>query len=225
MYSDAVDGQKPCRRCIEEQKECILAPSKRGGRRMRRAGSTSIVNGGNLTSSSDLTRNVTLHLADTGERDVSASLGPLSEQASQLKPSGSNWRGASSDVPQPSSLSLQGRGYGASPTNVTSAFEGDRRQATTLDDAVASAEILNPSDALNILVNAASSAQDGYSAENDHNEGAAPSVRDPPRTAITNENRGQLLPYETLARKVGRSEIIQLVEKYNHHFRGAGIRH
>ena len=190
-----------------------MAPTKRGGRRLLKNGSAPVVSVGSPPAGIDRSGDINSPLGNSGQRDTPAPMRPLSEQVSQSKPLGSDWATASSYAPQRSSLSIQAQGYAESSTTLASGRGGDRHESTTLDDAVASAEILNPSDALNILVQAASSAQDRHSADSDRNGDAAPPIRDPPRVAITEQSRSEHSSYEMIAGKVGRGEITQLVEK------------
>ena len=117
-------GRPPCKRCVREQRECVLAGSRRGGRRVRKA--KKLEGGSDQTNS--LAGNVTKisNLAKENEKPDEGRWPP-------------GWQSAASNAEAYSQyVSLNGN--------------------LSVEKTIASAEIQNPSDALEILAQVAGDA-------------------------------------------------------------------
>ncbi|KAM4064424.1 fungal zn(2)-Cys(6) binuclear cluster domain-containing protein [Hirsutella rhossiliensis] len=165
LDSDGVSGNPPCRRCVEHQIECVLAKSRRGGRRVKG------VKGALPPSSTSSQRAISSHgpgddaIADyrAQQADPDVRQGWPSPQSAQ------NWRGESS------------------VESSQDTAEESRRDSDGLEGHIASTDLLNPSDALDLLAQVAdldpggrrsSSGRDAAKSRNapGSGDGAAPST-------------------------------------------------
>lgn len=132
--SDA-DGTPPCRRCARENQECILVKSRRGGRRVRRSSIAAAAAGAPPSHASDS--------ADIrGERDQNVTVTPTEADET--------WRPRPTPPQRPMRPWNEGWEERRSPVQ--------RRRSDGVDDIenhIASADLLNPSDALNLLAQVA----------------------------------------------------------------------
>ncbi|OIW22741.1 hypothetical protein CONLIGDRAFT_694561 [Coniochaeta ligniaria NRRL 30616] len=135
------DGAPPCRRCAQEQQECILVKSRRGGRRVKR--SLAIPNGSSLPPPQTPT------LSHVAESNASCAEGSPSTT------------GAADDRWQPRAATSPRQGLrqwddGWQETASGSTTLRRRSSATSdIENHIASADLLNPSDALDLLAQVA----------------------------------------------------------------------
>ncbi|KAM3442840.1 hypothetical protein NHJ13734_002164 [Beauveria thailandica] len=131
-------GTPPCQRCIEEKRECVLATSRRGGRRVRKKRPLDDSGAGVATDVSSVNMGGgPLHtpVRQPAMRDGHGiDTWPHSGPAQQQDPS---WTGDGS----------------ASRTDASQS--ASRRSSVVLDGHLASADLLNPSDALDLLAQVA----------------------------------------------------------------------
>ncbi|KAM3520623.1 hypothetical protein NHJ13051_006742 [Beauveria bassiana] len=131
-------GTPPCQRCIEEKRECVLATSRRGGRRVRKK----------------------RPLDESGARaatDVSSvSMGggplhtPVRQPAMRDGHSIDTWPHGGPAQQQDPSWTGDG-----SASRTDASQSASRRSSVVLDGHLASADLLNPSDALDLLAQVA----------------------------------------------------------------------
>lgn len=169
LDSDGVSGNPPCRRCVEHQLECVLAKSRRGGRRIKGfKGPLPPASSGQpdgLSSSSPAGR-----LADAEYRMPAPA---PQHQGSQRQ--GSKHHHAWPSPQQPSTWRADSPGG-----STQDPADDSRRDSDGLEGHIASTDLLNPSDALDLLAQvadldpgrqASSSGRDGASSR--HARGAA----------------------------------------------------
>ncbi|KAB5513380.1 hypothetical protein GE09DRAFT_633063 [Coniochaeta sp. 2T2.1] len=134
------DGAPPCRRCAQENVECILVKSRRGGRRVKR--SLIIPNGASLPPPQTPT------LSNVGESNISCA----DETPSTSGPS-ERWQSRPPASPR-QGLRQWEDGWQETASGSTTL----RRQssaASDIENHIASADLLNPSDALDLLAQVA----------------------------------------------------------------------
>lgn len=148
-----MSGLPPCRRCVEQQLECVLAKSRRGGRRIKGV------------------RNSAIQPAkrDNGRAAKSDTQGPPSSEHAHdgsdcrsrqpSRPRSSHHAGGSQEIQGwPSSPPPHtGGNWPADSPDVGSALEmaGSRTSSDGVEGHVASTDLLNPSDALDLLAQVA----------------------------------------------------------------------
>lgn len=135
------DGAPPCRRCVQEQQECILVKSRRGGRRMKK--SQAIPNGSSLPPPR------TLRLSNAVEgsascHDGSPPTAPGAEDRWQSRPATSPQQG----------LREWDDGW-QEPASGSTTVRRQSAAASDIENHIASADLLNPSDALDLLAQVA----------------------------------------------------------------------
>lgn len=128
--SDGLSGNPPCRRCVEHQIECVLAKSRRGGRRVKGVR-------GALPPSSTGSQRAISH--DDAVADYRA---PQTDP--DIRP---GW-------PSPQSAAQNWRGESSVESSQDTAEES-RRDEDGLEGHIASTDLLNPSDALDLLAQVA----------------------------------------------------------------------
>ncbi|OAA69681.1 aminopeptidase 2 [Cordyceps fumosorosea ARSEF 2679] len=134
-------GTPPCQRCIEEKRECVLATSKRGGRRVRKKKPFEESGAG----------------AVTGPSGNPMAVGSLQTPVRQTAPRDGMdaWPHGAAAVagPQPQQdPSWTGDG---SASRTDASQSASRRSSVALDGHLAAADLLNPSDALDLLAQVA----------------------------------------------------------------------
>ena len=161
--SDAVGqpGIPPCRRCVREQRECILAGSRRGGRRPKKPQTD--------PSGAPTSNPFPSQASSKEERDISPTLN--GDGGEEFSPS---WQSTWSGTPRESTQSYHT--IGANHTTAQSA----------VDNTIASADVLNPSDALEILAQVAGDAQvdRSNSINSDGSAGGQRRLSSPERTYV-----------------------------------------
>lgn len=141
IHRNDSDGTPPCRRCAQEQHECILVKSRRGGRRVKR--SQVLPNGSSLPPP----QTVRLSSATEGSgsfQDDTPSTAAGAEDRWQSRPPASprqNLREWDDGWQEPASGSTTVRRQSAA--------------ASDIENHIASADLLNPSDALDLLAQVA----------------------------------------------------------------------
>ncbi|KAG9895821.1 hypothetical protein KCV05_g17410, partial [Aureobasidium melanogenum] len=137
LYGSGEPGKPPCERCIRENHECILGPSHRGGRRIKRSATESEQpeNGvsRNASSSEDLGQPSAAHVQQDNtpqERD---------ENYHRQLPSWPQY------TPGPRNT----------PASVPEAPTSHPSTKMTVDESIVSTNLQNPSDALEFLANVA----------------------------------------------------------------------
>ncbi|KAG5913913.1 hypothetical protein E4U42_000786 [Claviceps africana] len=156
LDSEGMSGLPPCRRCIEQQLECVLAKSRRGGRRIkgvRNSAMQAVRCDRERLATSDAQQEPSgiEHDDDIDESDFHSrqSSQPRSSQQtreiheirgwpSSPQHSGGNWR-------------VHGSDGGSAPAPVA----GSRTSSDGLEGHIASTDLLNPSDALDLLAQVA----------------------------------------------------------------------
>lgn len=141
MRSGDSDGAPPCRRCAQEQQECVLVKSRRGGRRVKR--SLAIPNSSSLPPPQTP---VLTHAAqsNTSCGEVTPSATGAGEDRWQSRPAASPRQG----------LRQWDDGWQETASGSTTL----RRQSSApsdIENHIASADLLNPSDALDLLAQVA----------------------------------------------------------------------
>ncbi|KUJ12183.1 uncharacterized protein LY89DRAFT_688641 [Mollisia scopiformis] len=193
-------GRPPCRRCQRENRECVLGESHRGGRRVRKkpkldeGATTTESNQNTPTNPSNAPFN-----SPAGSSTAPTHFSPLQNQSQQLPPpqpfhsrydsrleGAYGWQGtpntAGSDTTSASRHTEQ--------TNITSpaidtAYRARQESTVSLaaklgdraNEGIASADLQNPSDALEILAQVADRADDENSPEGGQTPGNSKSVR------------------------------------------------
>jgi hypothetical protein len=148
-------GKPPCRRCVREQRECVLAGSRRGGRRIRK------------------------NKVDTGAAELQPGEATLGPPALEITKSSSNLQG-----------NWQSHWNGNEASDTFNHFVPSPNINPSVDKAIASAEIQNTSDALEILAQVAGDAQA------DRATSTAPTsdiTEQVPPTGLRNGTEGQAL--------------------------------
>jgi len=160
---DGNGGHPPCRRCLREQRECILCPQSRGGQRGGRAKAVHRVVPSSVGSNT---------AGDT--RPVEGET-----QLQNLDLDGIFW--SSSAQPR---QSLTNDLHSRNPSKTTiSPQRSSTIETDNLANSIASADLQNPSDAFNILAQVAHSAEDQNSSESDPGD-AQDEVGVPQNTAM-----------------------------------------
>lgn len=138
-------GQPPCRRCVRDGQDCVLVASRRGGRRIRRqsrhALETSTTDDGQLLSATWESHNGSTASADDGSNT------PVNPPA--------NSNDSRLHIEWPPIANRWDRTEGQEDLNDSiraEAFQEDE----SLQDHVTSTDLLNPSDALDLLARVAS---------------------------------------------------------------------
>ncbi|KJZ77630.1 hypothetical protein HIM_02807 [Hirsutella minnesotensis 3608] len=159
LDSDGLSGNPPCRRCVEHQLECVLAKSRRGGRRIKG------VKGALPPSNSSHHGHPDRDSADYhAQRDHHAEGGPQ-QQGWPSPRSAQNWRESSADDDE----------------SIQDPADESRPDSDGLEGHIASTDLLNPSDALDLLAQVAdlepggqgsSSGRDGASSRHAAGAGA-----------------------------------------------------
>lgn len=151
-YGSGEPGKPPCERCIREQHECILGGSRRGGKRIKRTASDldSGVDHSSVQSADNTpARSMPFHFQDSSYPS------PRTSEA-RLPP----WPGYGQDT---KSQQLTPREPPARAENNNSNSNSNNSNSSnakmTVDETIASAELTNPSDALEFLANVADRAE------------------------------------------------------------------
>ncbi|KAK2591362.1 hypothetical protein QQS21_010938 [Conoideocrella luteorostrata] len=151
LDSEGMSGLPPCRRCVEQQLECVLAKSRRGGRRIKGVRNSAIQQANRDTDAgpaSDAQRPPsTTHDDDESEYQ--------SRHSSQPRPGHqpSDTRGIQG---WPSSPQHTGNWRADSPEGGSAQeMTGSRTSSDGLEGHIASTDLLNPSDALDLLAQVA----------------------------------------------------------------------
>jgi hypothetical protein len=128
-YGSGEPGKPPCERCIRENHECVLGPSHRGGRRIKHS-----------ATDSEPPESIIPQHASSSEEAGPSSIPSLPDSAFHRRlPS---W-------PQYPSTSK------GTPGSTTEAQTSQPTTRMTVDETIASANLQNPSDALEFLANVA----------------------------------------------------------------------
>ncbi|KAM0233770.1 hypothetical protein ACHAP5_010293 [Fusarium lateritium] len=183
--SSGVPGDPPCRRCIEKGQECILATSRRGGRRIK---------GQRLGHS----RSVADSHQPSPDRTMTQMNPPpdLNTQVAREPDEQSEWLSSQVD----SSLDRQ------------SEDEDDGRDAVQLKGHFTSSDLLNPSDALDLLAHVADMDPEG------HNQPQEAPDEIENLTRNTNPSQG-ICHYPPIASgALAASEASFLIEHYHNNF-------
>ncbi|KAG5937887.1 hypothetical protein E4U53_008117, partial [Claviceps sorghi] len=155
LDSEGMSGLPPCRRCVEQQLECVLAKSRRGGRRIKGVRNSAIQAARRdherlATSDAHQGPSSIEHDADIDESDSHSRQSSQPRSSHQIRetheiqawPSSpqhtGNWRAHSSDG-------------GSAPA----AAADSRTSSDGLEGHIASTDLLNPSDALDLLAQVA----------------------------------------------------------------------
>lgn len=155
--SEGMSGLPPCRRCVEQQLECVLAKSRRGGRRIKGVRNSAIQppppssrRDSDLGPSSNPRGPASsTHDDDDDESDYH------STQGSQARPAQPP---AGTDAVQgwPSSPPHTGNWRADSPdAGSTQEMADSRTSSDGLEGHIATTDLLNPSDALDLLAQVA----------------------------------------------------------------------
>lgn len=149
--SAGVTGNPPCRRCVEHQLECVLAKSRRGGRRIKgvKGGLPASNNGGHGHGHGDISPSSDGQSANrlADDEDISSHR----RQPDQHR-QGQEESEALQGWPSPQSVP---NWRGESPSGSTQDLEESRRGSDGLEGHIASTDLLNPSDALDLLAQVA----------------------------------------------------------------------
>lgn len=137
-------GQPPCRRCVRDGQQCVLVASRRGGRRVRRQSRHTLEAGapddGQLLPATWDSRNGS---TESGDDDSNTPVNPPADSNEsrphiEWPPNANRWEGT--------------QGQDLHDSIRTEAFQEDE----SLQDHVTSTDLLNPSDALDLLARVAS---------------------------------------------------------------------
>ncbi|KAM3072642.1 hypothetical protein ACMFMF_006981 [Clarireedia jacksonii] len=190
-------GRPPCRRCQRENRECVLGESHRGGRRVRKKPRIGEADESKPTAPS-ATQPLSPHTAfststgpsphyspaASGYHPSSSSSEPFHSRYDNRHESGFTWQ-----QPTPASdsgFSRQGeQNHTGSPTAYRARAESSAstvvKPGDRLNDNIASADLQNPSDALEILAQVADRADDGSSPGSERAQGSLPTKSDRPQ--------------------------------------------
>ncbi|POR37074.1 Uncharacterized protein TPAR_02721 [Tolypocladium paradoxum] len=144
--SDGVTGNPPCRRCVEHQLECVLAKSRRGGRRIKGVKGGLPANNSSGHGYGDISPSANGQGANRDEDVGEYRRQPDQHQQGQEEPE------ALQGWPSPRSAP---NWRGESPSGSTQDLEVSRRASEGLEGHIASTDLLNPSDALDLLAQVA----------------------------------------------------------------------
>ncbi|KND87471.1 hypothetical protein TOPH_07877 [Tolypocladium ophioglossoides CBS 100239] len=147
--SDGVTGNPPCRRCVEHQLECALAKSRRGGRRIK--GVKGGLPAGDKSGHDDISPP-----SDIADDD---DIGEYRRPPDQHR-QGQDESAALQGWPSPQSAP---NWRGESPSGSTQDLDVSRQDSDGLEGHIASADLLNPSDALDLLAQVADLDPGGHS--------------------------------------------------------------
>ncbi|PHH60123.1 hypothetical protein CDD81_2081 [Ophiocordyceps australis] len=186
LDSDGLSGNPPCRRCVEHQLECVLAKSRRGGRRIKGVK-------GALPPASSLHRPSLYpdHASDQLRADADSE----SDDSDSHKPHHyPDHHGASHDQhppphhhhhqqgwPSPQSAP-NWRGESVGSVQDHESRDSSRRDSDGLEGHIASTDLLNPSDALDLLAQVADldpGGQGGSSGRDGPNSHTGPGASQP----------------------------------------------
>ncbi|KAG6010997.1 hypothetical protein E4U21_000027 [Claviceps maximensis] len=156
LDSEGMSGLPPCRRCVEQHLECVLAKSRRGGRRIKGVRNSAIqpaTRDGERAATSDSQQGPSSigHDDEVGESDSH------SRQSSQTR-SSHQVRETHEIQGWPSSTQQTGNWRAHSPDGGGSAAAvaaDSRTSSDGLEGHIASTDLLNPSDALDLLAQVA----------------------------------------------------------------------
>lgn len=200
---DLIPGQPVCRRCRQEQKECILTASRRGGRRVRRS---ALPTGDDPVPTGDASQNQHQQGPSSSGEDEDGSIAPEAPPSRDLREDQASWSQLpscppgglqsqySARIPPPSPSSFAATANTTSrPRRTTDETHGHNVDATTqgapgdwaelpwaqddppqkqarepqperqsrsspednIDSHITSADLINPSDALDLLAQVA----------------------------------------------------------------------
>lgn len=156
----------PCQRCVRQNLKCILAPSRRGGRRVRKSAKLSPAPDADSESELPVTR-------------PARPLGASRSQSLALQDHShdrNDWASTSPPQDWPATES--------EPPNATEHFT--RGKSPDLEGHMTSADLLNPSDALNLLAQVA---------DTDEHRGALPAQSKTRRDTQTHEAAQDRMDY------------------------------
>ncbi|KAE8452940.1 hypothetical protein EG329_012127 [Mollisiaceae sp. DMI_Dod_QoI] len=199
---DINQGRPPCRRCQRENRECVLGESHRGGRRVRKKPKLEDEAATTESNPNTPTNTNISYASSAGPSAPPTHFSPLQNQ-NQLPPpqpfhnrydsrqeQGYGWHG----TPNTAGSDTTSASRHTEHTNLTSPPNDTAyrpRQESTIsivaklgdraNEGIASADLQNPSDALEILAQVADRAEDENSAEGGQTPGAPKSVRPAPR--------------------------------------------
>ncbi|KAG6021923.1 hypothetical protein E4U41_002362 [Claviceps citrina] len=153
LDSEGMSGSPPCRRCVEQQLECVLAKSRRGGRRIKGVRNSAVIQPAKRDSDRGATSDIKGPPSTTGHVDEETD--DRSLHSSQ--PRSGHPLGETLDIQGwPSSPQHAGHWPSRSPkAGSASDMAGSRMSSDGLEGHIASADILNPSDALDLLAQVA----------------------------------------------------------------------
>lgn len=148
-----MSGLPPCRRCVEQQLECVLAKSRRGGRRIKGVRNSTIQppsrDGDHHGTPSDgHGQGITTHDDDDSEHDSR----PRSHSGPGNHPSGAD------DIPgwlSPPQQTGDWREDSPEEEETAHGMAGSRTSSDGLEGHIATTDLLNPSDALDLLAQVA----------------------------------------------------------------------
>jgi hypothetical protein len=141
VYSGDSGGAPPCRRCAQEQQECILVKSRRGGRRVKRP--LVIPNGSSLPPPQTPT------LSHVGESNASCP-GATPSTTGAVE---DRWQSRPATSPR-QHLRQWDDGW-QETTSGSTTLRRRSSAASDIENHIASADLLNPSDALDLLAQVA----------------------------------------------------------------------
>ncbi|QLI68403.1 uncharacterized protein G6M90_00g047860 [Metarhizium brunneum] len=152
-----MSGSPPCRRCVEQQLECVLAKSRRGGRRIKGVRNSAVQPPPPPRRDSDLgpSSNPRGPASSTHDDDDDDESDYHSTQGSQARPAQPP---AGTDAVQgwPSSPPHAGNWRADSPdAGSTQEMADSRTSSDGLEGHIATTDLLNPSDALDLLAQVA----------------------------------------------------------------------
>ncbi|THZ06910.1 hypothetical protein D6C93_01266 [Aureobasidium pullulans] len=137
LYGSGEPGKPPCERCIRENHECVLGPSHRGGRRIKRN-----------TTGSEQPENEASHNASSSEDTGQSSVPPVQQDSTrEERDDGYHRRLPSWPQYTPGSRST--------PASAAEPPTSHPSTKMTVDESIVSTNLQNPSDALEFLANVA----------------------------------------------------------------------
>lgn len=160
-YGSGEPGKPPCERCIREQHECILGGSRRGGKRVKRtheADPQSNAESSTATSQSNKNNGTTTITTTAAPRSFPPPAPGTSPYPGPSKPTDGSGRPYWSDY-QNSHSAQSSAPPEAVPSNAEGEAETGGDAKMTVHESIASADIQNPSDALEFLANVADRAE------------------------------------------------------------------